>query len=69
MEIKLKPCPFCGGEAEMYLSNDNPPAYGVKHYCHFGKNTYQIRIETKWQDTPEKAAEVWNTREERSGEE
>lgn len=60
----LKPCPFCGGDAVMYLSNDNPPAYAVKHYCHFGADTYQITISTKWKRTPKQAAELWNTRKE-----
>lgn len=58
----LKPCPFCGGKAEMYLSNDNPHAYGVRHYCHFGENTYQIRIETKWKMKREEVVELWNKR-------
>lgn len=55
-EIKLKPCPFCGGEAEIQ--------YGACDY-----NVYQAVCKGQncnamngWSDTPEEAAEAWNRR-------
>ena len=55
-EIKLKSCPFCGGEAEIQ--------YGACDY-----NVYQAVCKEQnchamsgWSDTPEEAAEAWNKR-------
>ena len=55
-ELKLKPCPFCGGKAEV--------EYGASGY-----NVYQIGCQNGecfayagWGDTPEEAAEAWNRR-------
>ena len=55
-EIKLKPCPFCGGKAEIQ--------YGACDY-----NVYQAVCKGQncnamngWSDTPEEAAEQWNRR-------
>ena len=59
---ELKPCPFCGGKADIYLSNDVPPSYGVWHYCMFGKNTYDIKVETRWRRTKQEAIDLWNSR-------
>ena len=59
-EIKLKPCPFCGGEAEFVLGEE----YREEHKQ--SKDWIQCSscgIETPYFDTPEKAAEAWNRRE------
>ena len=59
-EIKLKPCPFCGGKSEIQ--------YGACDY-----NVYQVVYQVVckgqncnamngWSDTPEEAAEAWNRR-------
>ena len=54
--IKLKPCPFCGGKAEI--------VYG---YCDY--NVYQVACSdlechamVGWEDAPEEAAKIWNMR-------
>ena len=54
--IELKPCPFCGGEAEIQ--------FGACDY-----NVYQVvctndgcNAMNGWDDTPEQAAEAWNRR-------
>ena len=53
--IKLKPCPFCGGDAEMY-----PGKY-------LGLNTFYVRCwgcgaQTDFEYAEEFAAELWNER-------
>ena len=63
--IELKPCPFCGGDAEMQESDDASWVdYRVFHFCMARANTYKIYIMTNWCSTPEQAAEVWNERSE-----
>lgn len=50
-EIKLKPCPFCGGEAEMFMLDDR---YTVRcRSCFCGTGEYK---------DPERASETWNRR-------
>lgn len=57
MDINLKPCPFCGGEAEM-LSDDEHVWVRCKdcfvELYPFAKNVNYC--------AKEKAAELWNTR-------
>ena len=54
MKEKLKPCPFCGGEAEYYGECDM-----VWIRC----SNYDCRAERIGKfDEPEEAAEYWNTR-------
>lgn len=52
IDIKLKPCPFCGSTVGLYVS------YGSRYvvqcnYCHIGT----IHMESK-----QKAIELWNHR-------
>jgi Lar family restriction alleviation protein len=51
-KIELKPCPFCGGKAEMVSDFDD------EHYvyCSGCKGGW------KTMETPEEAAEAWNRR-------
>ena len=58
-KIKLKPCPFCGGKAELMS------------YTLFGRQVWFVTCggmgcdvvpETADRYTPQKAAEVWNKR-------
>lgn len=52
--IKLRPCPFCGGEAEFYGDCDM-----VKVRC----SKYDCQCELiSWFDEPEEAADEWNRR-------
>ena len=59
MSEKLKPCPFCGGEAEMQITI----LYNLKanslHFIHCGKcwsSTFQ------YFSKKEEAIKAWNTR-------
>lgn len=63
-EIKLKECPFCGGEAELVYSNDNHKQPYIR--CKFGvmqnpkcsaSRMYQWDYETE-----EEAIKAWNKR-------
>lgn len=66
MSEKLKPCPFCGGEAHLFgiETIGASVAYFVK--CVGNKSKCAGPIYTKYCDTKERAAEVWNTRVERT---
>lgn len=63
IKIKLKPCPFCGGEAEIAYTNDNHHQPYIQ--CKFGvflapKCVAQQRM---WEyRTDEEAIEAWNRR-------
>ena len=63
---ELKPCPFCGGEAHLFgiETIGASVAYFVK--CVGNKSKCAGPIRTKYCDTKERAAEVWNTRAERT---
>lgn len=66
MEIELKNCPCCGGDAEIQ-SSYTPP----KRIEKFPNREHEYRIVcaddydlmTDWYPTPEAAAEAWNRRE------
>lgn len=51
---KIKPCPFCGGEAEVHTSYENPDVFNVR--C------TQCFARTGWHHTPENAVRAWNAR-------
>ena len=51
-ETKLKPCPFCGGEASMYIAYDDG-YYVCCDECGCGLPVY---------NTEEEAIEAWNRR-------
>lgn len=58
MSMELKPCPFCGGEANIIVLTSMPPKYQVAHACSV--------VAAKPTDTAEEAIEAWNTRAERT---
>lgn len=53
-EIKLKPCPFCGGKAGIAKSNDGAMIMCKEAECHCVLDT--------WFPSEEEAIEAWNTR-------
>lgn len=54
MEKQLKPCPFCGGEANIYQMH----FWGTTYTCECS----DCGIETKPMDTEAEAIEAWNRR-------
>ena len=72
--IKLKPCPFCGGEAEMYNGTDIVGKYWYvrcKKCYSRGAGAYESGKELEPQEEYtaiirawERAIEAWNRREE-----
>lgn len=57
-DIKLKPCPFCGGEAKIIHANDVTLPYRIR--C---KNiNCDVRPSTTWFKYEEDAITKWNTR-------
>lgn len=62
--VELKPCPFCGGKAMMWLS---------KHDGKFGRviecNKCHIRVSFPWASIDAQAIDDWNRRAEPTQEE
>jgi len=59
---KLRPCPFCGGEAiEATLSNACDTAYGVSCWGEFNSDCIGLSINA-WYEDREDAIKAWNTR-------
>ena len=54
---KLKPCPFCGGEAEIIEVKDNPPET-IAIQC---KSGCGVSVHHKWMEE-NVLVEAWNTR-------
>ena len=57
-EIKLKPCPFCGGEAELKAVGDYNSLY--VYACKLCKKTPVLKYEAR--NTAKNAAKTWNRR-------
>lgn len=58
IEEELRPCPFCGGDVKIRISNDTFPVYGIDHLCDNNK----LSIKLHWYSTPKEAVEAWNIR-------
>ena len=56
VQDKLKPCPFCGGEAEVVFGACD---YNVYQVCCTGANCQAM---AGWSNTEEEAIEEWNRR-------
>lgn len=54
---ELKPCPFCGGQAEVTQVSNDTNWFGV--YCHSCENSEVVACGAS---SPERAIELWNTR-------
>ena len=61
-EIKLKPCPFCGREAEFVSFKPNNNSSRRIWYVQCPWTDCEVSIETFDTDTPQEAAELWNRR-------
>lgn len=59
-EIKLKPCPFCGGKAEIVSSS--PCGIGPFSVCCAHGNPCWIHPSTDYCDMKMVAAAIWNRR-------
>lgn len=57
MSNKLKPCPFCGGEARLY----NDGVHGFFHMCMISGDA-MVKIESRFFEPDEEAIKVWNRR-------
>jgi Lar family restriction alleviation protein len=63
--MKLKPCPFCGGEARIYYSTYRNSSL-VKYYgvtCDT-EGCWVYENSESWNDTKKEAADEWNNRRE-----
>ncbi len=54
---KLKPCPFCGGKAEMLIDE-----YSVSRKEYLVACTECDGMVERWRETKEEAVEQWNRR-------
>jgi hypothetical protein len=69
-EIELKPCPFCGGEAETYECETSNDIYDIdtlgyvdtEYYMVYGVGCCNCGCVIAEMKTEEKAIEAWNTR-------
>ena len=59
MPNELKPCPFCGGEAEMQVTKHIPSGFDYTPRC---KNTSCCGRSTKKYTVRETAVAMWNRR-------
>ena len=65
-DVKLKPCPFCGGEAELVCTTDNHHSPYVR--CKYGaylKPQCRANMYPWHYKTAEEAIEAWNRRAEK----
>jgi Lar family restriction alleviation protein len=63
--MKLKPCPFCGGEARIY-STEFGDCHPVEYYgvtCDT-EGCWVYENSESWHDTKKEAADEWNNRRE-----
>ena len=60
---ELKPCPFCGGMAKAYYTNNSTTDYHV-HANEIACQSCHITTGVLWTDEPERdrAIEIWNLR-------
>lgn len=62
MSHTLKPCPFCNSPAELYSATcRHPNEYGVLQDW-WVVDCSECNASIEYNDTPEEAAENWNTR-------
>lgn len=77
MSVELKPCPFCGGEANLmsdYSSDHDHTFWQVWHDCptnpgpirHTYGHALGMEISTPWCASEDAAVDLWNRRAERT---
>ena len=59
-EIKLLPCPFCGGEAK--VCNGSNEIVGNQYLIRCKGLNCTLRPKTEWYESLDEAARHWNTR-------
>ena len=65
MEIKLKPCPFCGRTAPLVLILEHIPGYGEGHQVVCSVVYDGCGASSGFEANEEDAIEAWNQRRER----
>lgn len=70
---ELKPCPFCGGEAELRSEYSSDSGYWFRVDCNnkgcmglTKRPSWDQVCSTGWRDIEQEAIEAWNTRAERT---
>ena len=58
-EIKLLPCPFCGGEVDLYSWSQTPLNYEYGIECRECQMLFQVN---RYGSTREDVINLWNTR-------
>ena len=58
----LKPCPFCGGEAEIIQTHCLTNGCVLYHVYHYALGCPVDSIRTENRETPEEATAAWNRR-------
>lgn len=69
-EIKLKPCPFCGGEAEFYSGYSNDLSYARVDCENCSAGTYNDsdrNPEATMEELEKSAIDDWNRRADSNG--
>ena len=59
---ELKPCPFCGGKAELIQTKCLSNGRVLYHVFHYELKCRTNGIQTKNMETQEEAIEAWNRR-------
>ena len=59
---ELKPCPFCGGRAELIQTKCLSNGCVLYHVFHYDLKCHINCIRTENMATPEEAIEAWNMR-------
>lgn len=60
MSAELKPCPFCGGKAQ--ITKHNYKTWRLRAECENRNTTCPVNMRTHHHDEEEDVIEAWNTR-------
>lgn len=59
---ELKPCPFCGGEGDLYNANVRKPDHDGTKQCNWVVDCSVCNFGNEFENSSEAAAKAWNTR-------